>query len=270
MLTFQQYYFLKNQFKRKRAGYTPEAFAYFAAVKAAGGTLSKNVKDEFDDFVIREKDAGRWSKLVRLLPYLGGVLDSARVDAVTTNQVLQYNFLDVDVDPLIGLKGDGSSKYLQDFENADVMITSLFDVQMGRFSIGQPDTTAGIYFMGNANGPNYNFLRNISSTVYRVYSGAIGDVVNAGNIQANDSIILGRYSDSSLYGLVNGVLSPENATTITEVMPPFPPLYFRTNGGSGYDATKVGGHFYAQGFSIAETQAFEASYKTFLANIGAI
>ena len=132
-----------------RSLFDTDASAFFTAIEDAGGTLTDNVKSEFDAFVVREKDAGRWSKIKRLYPYLGGVINSAVIDAVTLNSATNVNFVDADVDATIGLQGDGLSKYLNTDDVMNSIITDNYNWQIGHFIIGGiPTLTSLIRPMG--------------------------------------------------------------------------------------------------------------------------
>lgn len=63
------------------SGYETEVDTYIAAVVAAGGTLSTGQKDAYNDWVVAEKSAGRYSKYTAIYPFMGGNAASHAINA---------------------------------------------------------------------------------------------------------------------------------------------------------------------------------------------
>ena len=251
--------------------YQPEAAAFFTAVEDAGGTLTDNVKAEFDAFVVREKDAGRWSKLKRLYPYLGGTIDSAVIDAVTTNAATNNNFVDADADATIGLQGDGSTKRLDTALAANIWANTN-DWQIYLYEIEAETSDRNVF--GAISGGNDTVSmrrRNVSSGVSYIYGNNISIAAQvAGSFDSQQSVYGGRFSNTDL------TIYEDSATATSSTLNTFafPVTYaislFARNGASiQYSNAKVGCHMMAEGMSKADMTGFDTSYKTFINNITA-
>lgn len=258
---------------------TGPAELYFAAVEAQGGTLTETVKNEFTAFVNREVDAGRWSKIKRLYPYLGGVINSARIDAITLNQATNFNFVDADADPLIGLQGDGSTKHLRAGYSFEDVVTDPKDkLQYGvftdgfssvgvrnTFALAALDTVAAYYYypLIATSGTLFSYIGTSSA-------GFISGATNTANLR---KISGARFSTTSLYALLDGVESAENTNDSSSVVAATREicLFGRNLNGTFRDfMTEKAVLMYMSEFdTLAETKAFENSYETFLTNITA-
>ncbi len=250
--------------------FDPDAQVYFTAVEDAGGTLTDNVKDEFNAFVVREKDAGRWSKIKRLYPYLGGVIDSAIIDAVTTNAATNSNFVDADADATIGLQGDGSTKYLTDVSTYSSIVNSQYKVQQGAIYIGETGETSIPYLFGAINSGNYIASRYFNSSLIRSYVGLVLPYSQyAATIPTSASVVAARYSTTSAYTIVNNNTDLQDTSTTIYSFPTVAPSYFKANGAGGVSNGKYSCHFISEFDTLQETKDFTTSYKTFINNIQA-
>jgi len=249
-----------------------DATAYFLEVETQGGTISASVKQEYSDFVLREKAAGRYTKIKRLYPYLGGVIDSARINAITLTQATNNNLVDADADSLIGLQGDGSTKYLTD-DLAATIWASDDDWQIYWYSLIAE--TADRHVFGATSGGNDRVSlrrRNVTTGNNYIYGNNNANVVTiGGSFASNQSVFGGRFSntDLTIYEDSNTV------TNVTADIYAFPVTYpigiLARNGASPqFSDEKVGGVMMAEGMTKADMVAFDTSYKTFLTNIGAI
>ena len=246
------------------------AQAYFTAVETAGGTLSDNVKSEFSAFVSREVVAGRWSKIKRLYPFLGGVIDSARVDAINLGQATNTNFVDADVDATIGLQGDGSTKYLTDVSTYSSIVSSQYKVQQGAIYIGATGETSIPYLFGAINSGNYIASRYFSSSLIRSYLGLSSPYSQyAATIPTSASVVAARYSTTSAYTIVNNNTDLQDTSSTTYSFPAVAPSYFKANGAGGISNGKYSCHFISEFDTLQETKDFTTSYKTFINNIQA-
>jgi hypothetical protein len=63
------------------SGYETEADTYFAAVATAGGSLTTQQKDDYNDWVVAEKAASRYSKYTAIYPFLGGTSAAHAINA---------------------------------------------------------------------------------------------------------------------------------------------------------------------------------------------
>jgi hypothetical protein len=259
------------------ASYQPEAAAFFAALEGAGGTLGPEVKTAWNSFVLREKDNSRYAKIKRLYPYLGGVINSAIIDAISLISPTNANFVDGDCDALIGLTPDGSTKYLWDLSQTDEIVNDINKSQLGIFNKGATtDTGVDKYYMGSIDSPSNEWfiLRKFTVSTF----GYIGQNIQSSSVNigalSDASVIVARYSTTSLYTIIDGVASTEITTLNSNGANIYRPVYFGRglNGAAGsfLSSQPSNGMFISQFDTLAETQAFEASYKTLLTEIGAI
>ena len=253
-------------------GFDPDALAYFTAVEDAGGTLTDNVKAEFDAFVLREKDAGRWSKIKRLYPYLGGKIDSAVIDAVTLNSATNTNFVDGDVDSLCGLQGDGSSKYLNLNTGLNSIWTTPFNIKAGYYRTVK--TSASTQFA-------WGSRTNASTEYVSGRLGNSGDIFNAGsaaifinvpNTSQVADIIYYRNTSQDFGMYLNGTKYAGSSSTETYTPSSINAFSFAFNNGGSplfFSSEKSTGLWFFDG-TESESVLLNESYKTFLTNIGAI
>ena len=253
-------------------GFDADAVAYFTAVEDAGGTLTDNVKAEFDSFVVREKDAGRWDKIKRLYPYLGGKINSAIIDAITLNAATNSNFVDADVDATIGLTGDGSTKSIIESGDITNIITDDYNFAIGFFAkdpVGV--TSSGVYYTEYYDGSNRIAIRRLFNSI-GAYSGAVSTYFYDSTditAESNWSFIMGQYTSNSRSILFNGTNVKTNTATNSNPATGFIGDPYKYN---HYKSTYVGqsnSSFISQGMSETELIAFESSYKTFINNITA-
>jgi hypothetical protein len=252
--------------------YETDAAAYFQAVEDAGGTLTNNVKSEWDAFVSREVVAGRWSKIKRLYPYLGGVINSAVIDAITLNAATNNNFVDADVDATIGLTGDGSTKSIIESGDITNIITDDYNFAIGTFAKDPVGVTpSGQYYTQYYDGSNRIAIRRLFNSI-GAYSGSVSTYFYDNTditAESNWSFIMGQYTSSSRSILFNGTNVKTNTATSSNPATGFigDPYkydhYYFTYGGQS------NGSFISQGMSETELIGFESSYKTFINNITA-
>ena len=97
----------------KVAGLDPDALAYIAAVEAADGqALEEGVATAFTEFITGCKSDGIWDAIKASCILAGArTLSSALVPLVGTAPT-NFNFVSGDYDRETGLKGNGSTKYL--------------------------------------------------------------------------------------------------------------------------------------------------------------
>jgi len=252
--------------------YDPDAVAFFTANESAGGTLSPTVKTEWDAFVLREKAASRYSKYLRLYPYLGGVINLARIDAISLASATNVNFVDADADATCGLQGDGSTKYLD----------TLF-----KPSTGLAGNNFMFYIINLAGATTGNLLQGAFTVIT---SFLLYESLGTSGISSNFNRLSGTTSlpklaaGSSIYGLRtsntdlrifrDGVQYEINTTVkLATTLPNINLLAMATSAygsPSYYTPSKFGCYMVGEGLTIADSQGFDTSYKTFLTNIGAI
>ena len=252
--------------------FQPESVAYFTAIEDAGGTLTDNVKAEFDAFVLREKDAGRWDKLKRLYPFLGGKINSAIIDAVTTNAATNNNFVDGDVDNLIGITGDNSTKSLVETEEIKDILIDDYSFSYGIFtSTPMQSSSTSLYQTEYFDGSNRIGLRRVFDTIGGYYGPVSSFIRDSANHigESNYSFIFGQYSNNNRSLLFNGLSVVTNTTTSLNPTSGFTGgVYKYKLYNINYDGEAIG-NFMAVGMSESELISFESSYKTFINNITA-
>ena len=251
-------------------GFDPDALAYFTAVEDAGGTLTDNVKAEFDAFVLREKDAGRYSKLLRLYPFLGGVIDSAIIDAVTTNSATNNNFVDADVDPVIGIQGDNATKYIYD-SPINTIYSSPYNIQQGDYNIVKRSGTSDKYYGVRDSSPA-SIEHRIGANFFQTWNPSTSfSTSKYSTILDNQWLSFARYNDSLSTVYVDDNTGSSTLTVSYTLSSLNQMVYGRNNQGSynGSMDTKLGCKFMAEGMSESDLLAFQNSYKTFVNNITA-
>ena len=264
--------------KLSSSTYQPESVAYFTAIEDAGGTLTDNVKAEFDAFVLREKDANRWDKLKRLYPFLGGKINSAIIDAVTTNAATNNNFVDGDVDSLIGIYPDGSTKYM--LSDTPYQIWSNDNIfQIGTFLKGSSDAQAAInpYVAGVLQtSPSTNYLglnRVTNSTNWNGKAGGTGNLPNVSLTGVDETVSILRFSSTSAYMMANQTESAQYTVTNTTVLQDnYQMRLFAAsvnNATLNYTSQDINSIYFSEFTDLQEVKDFESSYKTFVNNITA-
>lgn len=90
-----------------------DAAAYIAAVEAADGqALEDDVKSAIDDFVVGCKADGIWSAIKSSAILAGARTLTGALTPLVGTAPTNFNFVSGDYDRKTGLKGDGSTKYL--------------------------------------------------------------------------------------------------------------------------------------------------------------
>lgn len=145
-----------------------DALAYIAAVETADGqSLEDAVKFAYEDFILGCKADGIWSALKASCILAGArTLSGALVPLVGTAPT-NFNFVSADYNRETGLKGNGSTKYInsnrannadpQNSKHLGVYLTEI-DSTAGRGYIGGASTVNSILITGTL--PNINFRIN--------------------------------------------------------------------------------------------------------------
>ena len=154
------------------AAFDPDAFTYIAAVEAADEqALEEGVKQAIDGFVTGCKADGIWdaikaSCILAGARTLNGCLVPLAGDAPTN-----FNFVSADYDRGTGLKGDGSTKYMdsnrannadpQDSNHNAVYVTTVVTEGTPGAYMGAGSTDNGCNNLAKRGGPSDNvFTRN--------------------------------------------------------------------------------------------------------------
>lgn len=256
--------------------FQPESVAYFTAIEDAGGTLTDNVKAEWDAFILGCKNANIYTKIKRLNAPIGGVINGAIIDAITTSSFTNSNFLNSDVDSIVGLTGDGSTKCLTDTESPSQIFDS--DYSWGGYwleltaALAAGDTFAfGAY--DAANGAQWGYTRRGVSGNGRVRGNSLSVEVQSGTLLTNgDSYAYNKTSNTSTKIFYNGGNAVETTTTDTGTLSVTAMKYFAaSNTGTpiGLSPAKIGGFALWSGFTDSDVATFDSLFKTFINNITA-
>lgn len=167
------------------SSYTPtdtDAAAYIAAVEAAdGSTLEGNVRKAIDNFVIGCKSDGIWSAIKASCILAGARTLSGALVPLVGPSPTSYNFVAADYNRKTGLKGNGSSKYI---DTNWLSTNDLQDNNHGCIYVGQATATNIYnYYIGQVSVVN-KYIASLSNNSFQVYWGfATGGrtIANAGN-----------------------------------------------------------------------------------------
>jgi hypothetical protein len=142
------------------SGFDPDAKAYILAVEAADGqTLDAGVKKAYNTFVKGCKSDGIWDAIKASCIMAGARTLSGALVPLKGTAPMNFNFVSGDYDRVTGLKGNGSTKYLdsrsfnhnlafpQDDFSVCVYITSA-DTGSGGASLGSGGGLVGAALLG--------------------------------------------------------------------------------------------------------------------------
>jgi hypothetical protein len=142
-------------FKQSWSPMDPDAAAYISAVETADGQeLEEKVKIAIDNFVLGCKADGIWSAIKASCILAGArTLSGALVPLVGTAPT-SYNFVSGDYDRETGLKGDGSTKYLDSNRAGNADPTSDFHLSTYQTEV----FTTGIGILGQDAGASRSVI----------------------------------------------------------------------------------------------------------------
>ena len=107
------YYGSSEVFIASEDDFDPDAASYIAAVEAADGqALEEGVKQAIDGFVTGCKADGVWDALKASCILAGARTLNGALVPLAGDAPTNFNFVSTDYDRVTGLKGDGSTKYL--------------------------------------------------------------------------------------------------------------------------------------------------------------
>ena len=196
--------------------YDPDAQAYITAVETADGqALEEGVRTAINDFVVGCKDDGIWDAIKSSAILAGARTLSGALQPLAGTAPTNFNFVSGDYDRKTGLKGDGSTKYLDSNRNANVDPQDDYHISVyvsadigtsGQSYIGAADPfneAGGTSIGGNGAGPSV-FSRNRTSNV--TFFGVPLQVGLLGSSRSSPS------SYSVQYNGVNGVANETSST----------------------------------------------------------
>ena len=107
------YYGSSEVFIAPEDDFDPDAATYIAAVESADGqTLEEGVKQAIDGFVTGCKADGIWDAIKASCILAGARTLNGALVPLVGDAPTNFNFVSADYDRVTGLKGDGSTKYL--------------------------------------------------------------------------------------------------------------------------------------------------------------
>ena len=143
------------------AGYDPDAAAYIARVEGASGdnqALETAVKDAINAFVVGCKADGIWNAIKASCILAGARTLAGALQPLTGAAPTNFNFVAADYNRKTGLKGDGSTKYLDSNRTNDAdpqnnrhkaaFVTSSQTSTFGAFLGGGISTDDGADYIG--------------------------------------------------------------------------------------------------------------------------
>jgi len=245
------------------AAYDTDAQAYITAVEAADGqALEAGVKDAINDFVVGCKTDGIFSAIKASCILAGArTLSGALVPLVGTAPT-NYNFVAGDYDRETGLKGDGSTKYLDSNRNnnADpqnslhqaIYISSAPSVGAARVYMGAGVTDSGTTHIVR-NTPGSFGSRNRNGTDFSPVSAVVTG--------------FGGHSRSTSSGYTIRANNTDYATTRTSEVPYSGNTFiFSANPASFYSDCRLS--FYSIGESL-DLALLDARVSQLMSDIGA-
>jgi hypothetical protein len=227
--------------------YDSTAAAYIAAVEAADGqALESSIKIAYNDFIVGCKSDGIWSALKASCLLAGArTLSGALVPLVGTAPT-NFNFITADYNRKTGLKGNGTTKYLNPNRNnnADPQNSKHLSVYATQLQSG-----SGWYIGGQQNSTGHSFIYS--------FSGLMRMAINAnssGNLGFGHAIgLLGcnRSNATTIQGRTNKATQGNGMTTIalnSQTPANFTPHVFRRHTGDSYSNSRLS--FYSIGESL--------------------
>ena len=247
----------------------PDAQTYIAAVEAADGqAIEGDVALAINDFVVGCKLDGIWNAIKASCILAGArTLSGALVPLVGTAPT-NYNFVSGDYNRETGLKGDGSTKYLDSNRNNNAdpqnnrhlaAYATLLPTAVGMFLATRPgvgNEIGGSRIEVSSNGtPNYQLSIGINNTS-QIGSAAVGFY---GCSRSNSSSIFGRSNGQT------GSASQVSATPFDNTLGVFAR---RESGGTANVYTNSRLAFYSIGESL-DLALLDNRVTTLMTDIGA-
>jgi hypothetical protein len=198
---------------RRRVSFDPDAADYFARIVAAGSTISEPNKAAVNAFVAGCKADGIWSAIKASCLLAGPDTLAGALVPLVGPAPTNFNFVAGDYNRVTGLKGDGSTKYLDSNRNnnADpqnnhhissfiseidtgsgnpVMIGTGSLSGNGRSMIGYARSTGGLYFCRSRSDPSHDSPLFIQSTGFVGLSRNNSSTINVRNPAESNSVAL--------------------------------------------------------------------------------
>ena len=213
-----------HQRRRDTPAFDPDALAYITAVETADGeALEAGVREAINDFVVGCKADGIWDALQASCILAGARTLNGALVPLVGDAPTNFNFVTDDYDRVTGLKGDGSTKYLDSnrANNADPQDNN----HLAAFSSALGATNANILASGIGLGRRRILLMSVGQLSFN----ANGDDVLRGE-DPNVNALMGasRHSENNTDTIVNGLVvstsqasaAPSSARILLYTRPP--------------------------------------------------
>ena len=201
------------------SAFSAEALNYFSRLDTAGDTDYIPYKQPLANYIDALVNLGGayWDDMESAASFVGVGIEGVAVplkDGMPT--ITNNNFVDADLDQLTGLKGDGSTKYLN--TNVSTSALSLDDHSLSVFLSDTRDSATGRYISGAAG--NLSVLGNTTSG-FRARS-ATSTLDTLGSSTATNAIIgISRNNSANYdwrYGTSGTQVTPSVSLSVADIM----------------------------------------------------
>lgn len=242
------------------SGYDADADTYFAALATAGVSLTTPEKEAYNDWVIAEKAAGRYSKYTAIYPFMGGTAAAHAINAKSpgTNNI---TFSAGWTHTANGIQGNGT--------------TATGSTGVLAASLGLNSIHLSLYINQDANGYDFGVYGNSYSNLN--IAGYGGNNIYTNNNNTGDqatavSDLLGmivntRTISTEYYVVKNGTSSTKTATS--GVANPFDAITIGgVPGAAAYSAKRYAFATIGSGLTVLEAQGLTTNTLTLQTTLG--
>lgn len=251
-----------SQVSGSTSPYDPDASDYFSRIASNGGTISAPDKSAFNTFIVTLKTGGQWAKLIELGRFGGDQLAAAlvKVKDPGTGNLVNHNFVSADYDPVSGLTGDGSTKYLETGTTPSSFGASFSDLSLGAFVLGD-----------SANGTNTSFsniaVGGVGSYIPFGGGGGVGAISNDGvsnviiceglHVITRSSSTINYYWQGDTYNVTQSATASGDTGPVT---------IFSYSGGFFFNKT-VQGYFIGTALTSSDSVAINDAFIALTGNL---
>ena len=248
-----------------RATFDADAAAYLRAVEAADGqALETPVKKAVDDFFRGTKADGTFSALKASCILCGARTLAGALVPLAGTAPTNNNFVDADYNRETGLKGNGSTKYLDSNRAADADLESNHHISV--FAVeGQAANQVAIGSYGIA-ATSYSLIYSAVSDLMQFYS--LGNTASFSNRARTNLLGLSRASLESFSVRAGGESSTTSLTATGSLESQSHYVFAANNAGSVTQMSSARLAFYSIGESL-DLALLDARVTALVAAIGA-
>lgn len=238
--------------------YDPAAADYFSRIATNGGTISTPDKSAFNAFIVTLKNGGQWDKLIELGRFGGNQLAAAlvKVKDPGTGPLTNHNFVDADFSPVMGLKGDGSTKSLDTNTTPSDFGATWNNQSFGVFATNttsSSDISQGVSLGGGS--------------TYLAFGGEINTTVgNNSSLPRNEGLYCFQCNGTSLDFYWQGAeITVSQAPTGTAG--PTSPMSLFQYSGSFFQGATISAYFIGKALTSSDAQALSDALETLMGNL---